>query len=271
MRCFVCNHDSWGSVYKDLVICKKCRFIRARDKFFNQKPENVYNKSYYTKGQYADYEKERVSLTKNFRERLKQIIKYKNGGDLLDVGCAYGFFLLEAKKYFKPIGIDLDKDTVRKAREISRIDTILGDFLKIIFHKKFDVITFFDSIEHMKDPGATIRKTRTLLKKDGIVAIETGDIGSILPKIQKAKWRIIDPNLHLSYFSNKTLTKLLETNGFEIINITYVPFRRSLKQIIHRLAPSQTAPQSLLNFSLKLNTYDIMFVIAKKKSKPTYR
>lgn len=271
MRCFVCNHNRWESVYNDLVICNKCGFIRARDKFFNQKLENIYNKSYYTKGQYVDYEAEGASLTKNFKERLIQIRKYKDGGGLLDVGCAYGFFLLEAKKYFKPTGIDLDKDTVRKAREISRIDILLGDFLKTKFQKKFDVVTFFDLIEHMKDPKTAIRKTRTLLKKDGVVAIETGDIDSILPKIQKAKWRIIDPNLHLSYFSKKTLTKLLETNGFEIIDITYVPFRRSLKQIIHRLAPNKTIPQSLLNFSLKLNTYDIMFVIAKKISKPKYQ
>jgi len=247
-------------------MCGNCRFVRADDKFFGLNPARVYNKNYYVKGQYSDYENEKGPLLENFEDRLDLIIKYQKGGALLDVGCAYGYFLLAARKYFKPTGIDIDRDTVRKAGEISGVPTFAGDFLtKKIPGKKFDVITFFDSIEHLKSPKAALLKAKSLLRKGGIVAIETGDIGSILSQIQKDKWRMIEPGIHLSYFSKKTLTGLLESIGFTILNTSHVPFKRSVGQILHRLSSGRLTLPFLSNLSLKLNTYDIMFTIARKK------
>ncbi|KKU10925.1 MAG: Methyltransferase type 12 [Candidatus Woesebacteria bacterium GW2011_GWB1_45_5] len=265
MKCFVCNGESWLPFYKNLVFCEGCGFVKAADRFFKINPEKVYDKKYYTKGQYADYEKEKASLAGNFSDRLAQIIKYKKGGKILDVGCAYGYFLLEAKRFFEIRGIDLDKNTTRKASLITGADITTGNFLKHDFKReKFDVITFFDSIEHLTDPKKAILKSARMLKNGGIVAIETGDVESVLSKIEKEKWRLIDPGVHLNYFSRKTLNSLLVSCGFKVLAFSYVSFRRSIRQVMHRLLGKNLFIPFLSGLPLKVNTFDIMFVIAKK-------
>ena len=129
MKCFVCKKNSWESHYKDLFRCSNCGFIRAKEIYFKIKPEEVYGKDYFDKGQYANYKKERLALEQNFKNRLKDIIKHKREGKLLEIGCAYGYFLNLAKKNFIISGIDVNSQTTNIASKLTGIKTLTGDFL----------------------------------------------------------------------------------------------------------------------------------------------
>lgn len=265
--CFVCSNNNWRKKYNDLLQCKNCGFIRAQDKFFKLNPRLIYNEKYFQQGSYKDYQLEEKALVKNFKDNIKRLYKYKQEGNLLEIGCAYGYFLKEAKRYFKTFGIDLDERVVKKARGISETEVKAGDFLKTYNQEGFfDIVCLFDTYEHLQEPNKYLEKIYKVLKKEGLVVIQTGDIGAILPRIYKSKWRLIDPRVHLSYFSKKTLTEMLKKHGFEILSVSYPKFHRSLNQILSLQFNLGTTylPNFLKEYPVAINTFDLMFVVAKK-------
>ena len=68
--------------------------------------------------------------------------------------------------------------------------------------------------------------------------------------------------------------RVLSNNGYEVERITYPPVSRSIRVIFYSLFILNKKPSRLINWfyklipekaSIKINTFDIMFVIAKKK------
>ena len=78
-----------------------------------------------------------------------------------------------------------------KAKDLSRYGIELSEFSFVQAHKKFgdsishgtiedipfendffDVITMFDLLEHVKDPVATLRRCRAILKPGGVIAAD---------------------------------------------------------------------------------------------------
>ena len=55
-------------------------------------------------------------LRREFARTVEFIRARRDGGRLLEVGCAYGFFLQEAKPFFDVSGIELAADAAAHAR-----------------------------------------------------------------------------------------------------------------------------------------------------------
>lgn len=269
MKCIICGRNSWVSHWRLLLKCKFCGFIKAQSSFFKINSLKIYNKSYFEQDDYLNYLKEKKALQENFTNRLKIIRKYKKKGKLLDIGCAYGYFLEIAAKHFDSEGIDLNKETIQHVTKAHNIKAIYKDFLKTKFIKNsYDVVCMFDVIEHLKKPREYISKIHSLLKHDGLLVIETGNIDSVLAKIQKDKWRLVKPPLHLHYFSKESIFKLLDSNGFKIKEIKDVSFCRTVAQTIHGIFMNKKIDKyltCLFNFKFFLNTHDLMLIIAQKK------
>jgi hypothetical protein len=132
----------------------------------------------------------------------------------------------------------------------------------------------WDVIEHLVNPEEFIQKASHETKKDGRIYITTGDISAWLPQRQKEKWRMIHPPTHVHYFTKKSISQLLDKHGFEIERISYPPVSRSIRVIFYSLFILNKKHNALFKWiynlipekaSIKLNTYDIMFVVAKKK------
>ena len=87
---------------------------------------------------------------RNFKELLKQISLYRaNGGKLLDVGCANGWFLDLASQRFDATGIEPDREVFSEAAKVGR-SIRLGYFPEALTpNEKFDVIVFNDVFEHI--------------------------------------------------------------------------------------------------------------------------
>lgn len=269
MKCPICNHNSWSKHLDGLVKCRVCGFIRAHDKYFKIDPVKFYRQSYFN-SEYGNYAKEEVALEKNFRDRIKRIRKYKTRGKLLEIGCAYGYFLKNAQKYYKCFGIDLNPNVTRVTKENTKAKILTGDFLTRKFQKNyFDIICMFDTIEHLKYPERYLKKMYETLKPGGIVVIETGDIGSLIAKLQGRSWRLVMLPDHLQYFTKSSLTQLLTNSGFKTKLINTVGFFRTFRQIIYRLTRNKKfldSPNKLLDKSISINTFDLIFVIAQKSN-----
>lgn len=95
------------------------------------------------------------------------------GGKLLDVGCGEGLFLLDAQRLgFEAHGIDLSQNAIERAnakglKNVYRM--FLKEFIEMAMKKglKFDVISFFEVLEHQDDLDNFINDIKLLLKPDG--------------------------------------------------------------------------------------------------------
>ena len=271
MNCNLCGHDLWRDYSKRLVVCQICQLVVAKEKYFKFDIQKVYSKKYFKGGEYLDYEEEKTDLLSNFKKRLGEIIEYKRSGRLLDVGASYGYFCEVAKQYFDVYGIDVSKDAVTEAKK-SGLKVECGEYLARKYSSKFDVITMWDTVEHLMDPNKYFEKINKDLNKNGFLILTTGDIGTMLPKLQKDNWRLIHPPTHLYYFTKKTMYAILEKNGFEVVKFTYPVVWRSLGQILYLSFVKKYDHDgkwinvfSKLKINIPLNTFDIMFVVAKKR------
>lgn len=152
---------------------------------------------------------------------LNKIAKYRRKGKILDIGCATGLLLDEAKKQgWQAYGIELSRWAVNFAREKFNLDIYEGLLAEAKFpYNYFDAVVMIDVIEHLPNPKKTLEEIRRILKPDGMLCISTPDIDSFLSRLLAARWWGIQHS-HLYYFSKKTLTNLLDATGFNVIKYT---------------------------------------------------
>lgn len=208
MRCECC-----GLVYLDLDVSA-------------EEMRQFYSKEYFSGGEdrrgYADYVGDHETLYLSFRQKLTGIEKRKVPGRLLDIGCATGYFLDVAREHgWEVYGQEVSEFAGGVAAERHGDHVFIGDMDGVqLPPESLDVVTLWDVIEHLDDPVGVLRRARQLLKPDGLVVICTGDIDSLLARLQGRRSRIYNPPQHLYYFSRRTLSRTLECAGFRMLEVS---------------------------------------------------
>lgn len=148
-------------------------------------------------------------------ESVRQLRQYApDGGRLLDIGCATGFFLDDASKYYNVEGIELSRWASSIASKKHKVHN--KPLEELNFDSEFDVVTLWGVIEHFSDPKAEIQRIAAAMKTGATVAIYTGDVDAWLPRLLGKKWWWYQ-GMHLFYFSKSTLSLMLEKCGLEVI------------------------------------------------------
>jgi len=238
-------------------------------------PETLYTDAYFAGAEYFDYVADRKIIQANFKARIQRLRQIKPSGKLLEIGCAYGFFLDLAKDYWDVQGIDIYPAGIKYAREELGLNVTQADFLELPEEPAvYDVICMWDTIEHLQNPVETVYKASRWLKQNGVLAITTGNIESALARVQGDKWRQIHPPTHLYYFSPRTLRRMVDDAGMKVETITHVGYARSFQFMLYGLFVLRAKRLSWLyrlftlngkiNFPVYLNLFDIMLVIARK-------
>jgi SAM-dependent methyltransferase len=230
MECYLkCGGNEDFSFKKNdynILKCSRCGLYRLEtsdeyDDFLKKYYSEGYFKSGDDKFGYADYLAEESMVKKNMRSYLNDLKEIKNSGELLDVGCASGFLLEEAKCLgYEVSGIDTSEYIVSRARDDIRESITCSALHEAKFESdKFDVITMFDLIEHLSDPLTDLKKVSEWLNPEGILVIGTGDVESLYSKLLGHHNHFFAPPHHLFFFSRKTITKLLEQSGLKVVSI----------------------------------------------------
>ena len=155
------------------------------------------------------YEKQRDNPT--FDKRLKELatLGYRDG-KLLDLGCAFGYFLAKAEKTgFTTYGVDISRFAIQKASENCAAKLCQLDISKqkLPFASNFfNAVTMFDTLEHLENYSFALKEVHRVLKKGGVLHIHT-PVGE--------RW-MGDPT-HLNYFPAKILKLILERLEFKIL------------------------------------------------------
>jgi SAM-dependent methyltransferase len=261
-------------LYPGILRCPSCGLVYSDLHLSREQAVQLYGRKYFFGDEYFNYPEERRVFSKNFRRRIEILKKFSPGGKLFEIGCAYGFFLEEARPFWRVAGCDLFAQACTSANERG-LNVTCEDFLELPLEDgTFDVVALWDTIEHLSRPDLYFEKISRLLRKDGIVALTTGDIGSLTAKLRGGRWRLIHPPTHLYYFDRRTISRLLKRVGIEVIHFEHCGFYRSLSQILYsilllgRRRPWQGRAEhwlkSLSNLSVYINLYDIMMVIGRK-------
>jgi len=203
---------------------------------------NQYSESYFTngnlKGGYANYFEGMQVNRKTFADRLRRILKKtKNKGKLLDVGCALGDCLLEAKKlgWQQAEGLDpSDYACKTAAKRGLKVKQGTLETLKLKANS-FDIILSQDEIEHVTDPVAELRRMYDVLKPGGMLFLVTPDIQGWWSKLLGKWWYHYKPGEHVVYFSQETIKKCLKKAGFKNIETKSTYHIMSLEYILNRL------------------------------------
>jgi len=86
-------------------------------------------------------------------------IEFKEGMTILDLGCHDGFMLSRLPKYVKKIGVDINHNVLKKAKERHPdITFICSDIDKLSFKSGIDLITIFHVLEHVQEPTLLLKK-----------------------------------------------------------------------------------------------------------------
>ena len=252
-----------------LVQCRQCTHVWAPIDVSREKQTNLYNENYFKGAEYADYEAEASALRRNFRSRVRELAKLlPQGAKLFEIGAAYGFFLLEARSRFDVAGCDISEHAAAYARQKFGLPVQAGDYLTMDTPAPLDAVCAWDVIEHLPHPDLFLEKAADDLKPGGVLALTTGDIGSITARIRGPRWRLIHPPTHIHYFTRKSIATLLDHLGYSNPRFYYHPFWRSAQSACRALLPqplyTRLQTQKLLDFSFPLNLFDIMTVYARK-------
>ncbi len=276
-ECPICGGACDPAAIRGLLQCRRCGLIAADASLSREELERLYGAAYFQGEEYRDYAGERALLAKQFQLRLNTLLHYVPAARrkcLFEIGAAYGFFLDLARLHFERVGgIDLSREAAAFAREVVGVPVAAGDFLEHPLEDSIDAVCMWDTIEHLAHPALYVEKVAAHLRPGGVLAITTGDIGSLLAHWRKGKWRQIHPPSHLYYFSLKTLRLLLAKYGLEVCYAGHAGCYRSADTaayILHALKRGRPGlyrklkATGLLNWSFYSNLYDILYVIAKK-------
>jgi len=255
----------------DILQCSTCGLGRAECRSFDVR--SYYTEDYFSGGRadgYSDYLGSEPVLRREFARTVRFIRRLRDGGRLLEIGCAYGFFLEEAQCFFKVAGIEIADTAVAscRARGLTVIngvaeDSTLGEL------GMFDVIVLLDVIEHLPDPRSTLALCRQHLKPAGIIVITTGDFASFYARVSGRNWRLMTPPQHLRFFTRECLRRLSRSLGFQVEVCDHpwkvVPLALIQFQIRRLLGASSITSSVLANrIGLPVNLFDAMRCVLRK-------
>lgn len=158
------------------------------------------------------------------------------GGRVLDVGCAHGWFLDEAKRAgFDVEGIEPDERIATLARARSHRVTsgfFPGDLDQTV---RYDAIVFNDAFEHFPDVRATLTAVVERLAPTGLLVLNlpssTGvfyRLAEILDRIGRGAaldrmWQLQFPSPHITYARPEHLVRLAERAGLTPVFVDSLP------------------------------------------------
>lgn len=273
-ECLLCGNSTGKRLLfqlsRPVVKCQGCNLVFAvpKDSIVQSRD---YDESYYRHGIYADYLEERISIRKNAGRILRELETLVQGRTLLDVGCAAGFFLEAARaRGWAVRGLDVSSYASEYARRELNLDVESGSIESTTESaSKFDVVTLWDTIEHLSRPDLALINIRRRLTSEGMLALSTGDYGSFLRRLTGKRWRLFTDPTHNFFFDESTLRRLLNQTGYELFRIRRRGKWVSLSMILHQSPlPFKKRAQVWssaihLNPSLYINLYDVMTVFAK--------
>jgi 2-polyprenyl-3-methyl-5-hydroxy-6-metoxy-1,4-benzoquinol methylase len=210
---------------------------------------------------YRCYEDMRQALWPHFRRRLAIIDRLvPDRGRLLDFGCAAGYFLELAQadgrgdaggRGWQVSGVELAQDMARATS--ARLGAPVARTLAALPGQVYDVVTLWDTVEHLPQPVETLHALCGRLRGGGLLMLSTPNAGHWQAVREPECWASYRPPSHLLFFTARTLEDTLQRAGFERIIVSKMSplpplpgwLRRLTAPLERALATGQARPWRL--------------------------
>jgi len=142
---------------------------------------------------------------KRYLALLDLFSAHGRGRVVLDVGCGKGDFVDAALNAGWDVeGIELSQPAVDIAQRFCLPVSNLDFFSMKIENASRDLVTMFEVIEHVPNPGEFFSRAEEIVKPGGLVYLTTPNFNSLDRRVLGAGWDAIHRE-HLTYFTPKTL------------------------------------------------------------------
>ena len=243
--------------------CRACGFVFV-DNVTEGDLRDFYEKEYFD-GNRARYESmkleqslpaEKKWLVDNY---IETFIVGRNNPGILEIGPSVdGGFV---KHFMKRQNVRIECVEISKyaseSLNANGIKTFNGKLHEYRSEASFDVAIATEVIEHDLDPQSFARSIFNALKSGGLFFGTTGNIASLISRINGRSWYYLDPPAHLSYFTSASIKILFRKCGFRQVDVLNVGFH----WIDHL---SRHKATFLLPFFSALRIATGMIIIAKK-------
>lgn len=253
--------------YHRIVRCRNCGLI-----YSNPRDKADYLEDFYKKVKDHVYNEASLARIKTFNRVLSCLERFKSGSKLLDVGCYTGLFMDVAhKRGWDVFGVEPSSWAAVIARGQNKhkaINCSIFDLDRI--NDKFDAVTMWDVLEHLTNPRLALEICREKIHQDGIIALSTMRCQGLFYKLCSRRWPWF-MRMHLYYFTEGTISKMLERVGFRLIHIRPYVHYVSLDYLLYKLKiingkfSFHLKNSMLRKFVLPVQLGDFMEVYACKK------
>ncbi len=205
--CTSFGHRAHGPIWA----CKACRLL-----FQWPPPEETALLAAYGAVEDPLYLQEKDNRYLTFRKAVR-LLGPPAGRRLLDVGAYCGFFVDVARQAgFAAEGIELSRWAVAHARRLGLAVRNESIEERARSGARYDVITMWDVVEHLRDPRRELEACARLLRTGGRLYVSTLDARSLVARLLGRRWPWL-MDMHLVYFDRVTLPALLEETGFRVL------------------------------------------------------
>ncbi|MDQ2650608.1 MAG: class I SAM-dependent methyltransferase [Actinomycetota bacterium] len=259
-----------------LVRCRACTLL------FQDPPPSpaALASAYYEDAAFADAlmtDLREITLA-NARQKVELLRRSgtlpESGSTVLDVGASSGAWLeTAAAERLVGTGVELGASTAAAARGRGldvRTGT-LADALPGLGDQRFDLITFWDVLEHLPDPRHELGLARSLLAPGGTIAMTFPNADGLYPRLthrlfarRTGIWEYPELPVHLYDFSPTTARQLLESSGLDVVGMrtfaTPYGFYRSTTLSPDRLGPGWRSRLLRVSFDV---THRVAYPLAR--------
>ncbi len=185
-----------------------------------------YHDSAFSEALLGDLRKITMDNARHKRELLRAAGVRLEGMRILDVGASSGAWLeVAGTQGCRATGVEIGASTAAGARSRGldvRTGT-LGELLGTLDDERFDLITFWDVLEHLPDPRQELAMARALLAADGLIAATFPNVEGLYPQLTHrflsrptGVWEYPELPVHLYDFAPRTARRLLASQGYEV-------------------------------------------------------
>ncbi len=192
------------------VLCSICGLMYHNPVMTAKAMARFYSEDYVTN--YRDSEVMSQALATQRVNLLKKYIDVKTIAPALEIGAAYGAYLLTLNNEgIKAHGIEPSRKMAEWANTEKNLDVIANIYESVPERPGyFGSIHLFHVLEHVLEPHSTLERIRRELREDGVLYLA-------VPTINAPQLAMVYKMIHPTVFVPETLQKMLEVVGFKII------------------------------------------------------
>jgi len=171
----------------------------------------------------------------------------------LEFGCGTGRFSTLLKKKFgaETWAVEIDEQSAKTAAQ--KLDKVINcdahEAIDKLPDNYFDCIIFFDMLEHLVDPYSLLISVKKKLTEKGVITTSIPNIRfyrNMIKFVLHGEWDYQDDGIwdktHLRFFTRKSILKMFDKLGFEVL-------------VFEGIHPTHSRNLKILNF-LTLNSFD---------------